>query len=495
MRIAFLIATLALLFVLSGCLSGSPVPPIACVEKWQCSQWTLCVGGMQTRSCIETNACGTNELKPLTQQSCEPSMPETPVCGDAWCTGNETCDTCSNDCGACPVPPESVIDVQVGAVEKIFDSSTQGCDDSGTEGPDLPVHALRNADGEIILYAGNAPDNYVMAGTNFSNLRRDCSAPALVSPDKHNVTDFGAQQWLFSPYTLDGETVYALVNNEYHDPVAPNCNPGDTHPSNLCWWNFLTLAKSTDGGHTFTQPNGASKLVAVLPTKWNAGAPGSPIVSASGQTTPAPRPDPHGYFGPSNIIRGPGDYYYAFPYATYYSNTRDRGSCVMRTKTVNDAHSWKIWDGEGFTIPYLNPYQQTPADPTDYHCAFVSHNILFDNGIFSVTYNTYLEKYVGIVGAIAVQYEGKERCGIWYTLSDNLTEWGSLRLLMETQSLYPGCENNPIRAGYPSMIDHDAPGYNFETSDQTFYLYTVRDQASPPAFSILERRKITLTKE
>ncbi|MFZ5424388.1 MAG: carbohydrate-binding protein [Patescibacteria group bacterium] len=41
----------------------------------------------------------------VTTVSIMPPDPPAPSCGDNQCNGNETCSTCSADCGACPVPP------------------------------------------------------------------------------------------------------------------------------------------------------------------------------------------------------------------------------------------------------------------------------------------------------------------------------------------------------------------------------------------------------
>jgi hypothetical protein len=82
-----------------------------CAEDWTCSDWTECSSeGIQTRTCTDSNACGTTELKPSESQSCQYTagggLKVTPlseiVCGDGVCSGNEDCDICPEDCGDCP---------------------------------------------------------------------------------------------------------------------------------------------------------------------------------------------------------------------------------------------------------------------------------------------------------------------------------------------------------------------------------------------------------
>ena len=41
-----------------------------CTENWSCTAWTDCVGGSQTRTCTDSNSCGTETSKPAESQSC-----------------------------------------------------------------------------------------------------------------------------------------------------------------------------------------------------------------------------------------------------------------------------------------------------------------------------------------------------------------------------------------------------------------------------------------
>jgi len=55
----------------------------ACQEKWVCSDWSACVGGIQTRTCNDQNNCGTRSNEPFSSQPCseeetgETKIPET----------------------------------------------------------------------------------------------------------------------------------------------------------------------------------------------------------------------------------------------------------------------------------------------------------------------------------------------------------------------------------------------------------------------------------
>jgi len=53
-----------------GGVSGGVVG-IACVENWNCTEWSPCVNNVQTRTCIDLNKCGTVKNKPITSRACE----------------------------------------------------------------------------------------------------------------------------------------------------------------------------------------------------------------------------------------------------------------------------------------------------------------------------------------------------------------------------------------------------------------------------------------
>lgn len=42
----------------------------SCTEDWSCTEYSACVGGVQTRTCTDANACGTEDNKPTESQAC-----------------------------------------------------------------------------------------------------------------------------------------------------------------------------------------------------------------------------------------------------------------------------------------------------------------------------------------------------------------------------------------------------------------------------------------
>jgi len=364
-----------------------------------------------------------------------------------------------------PLFSQQTIKIELGVEEKVFEYVKDHC--SEMDLPDVYAHAIRTPNG-IVLGSGNAPVNYFMFGKDFNSIKRSCN-PVFISGDKWKVDSFDHQEWITSLYSEDGITIHALVHNEYHDPYSRNCKPGITDPSNPCWFNFITYAKSTDGGLSFTQPESPNHLVALLPYKWN------PDASPRGSSLP------HGYFEPSNIVKHNG-YYYCMMFGLLSNTDMSKGgTCLMRTDDLSSPGSWKIWDSRGFNIPLVNPYTNPPSDSSEFLPAFVSYNSIRDlRG--SLTWNTYLNKFM-LIGAGVHPVQDVEICGFFLSLSDDLINWSQPQLIRETILGWSPCNRqtpeqsvrNIIQEAYPSLIDHSAPDISFTYVDSTAYLYFMQN--------------------
>ena len=78
----------------------------ACTESWDCTGWSTCSGGTQTRTCVDRDGCGTRNYAPATQQDCvvTPRTPVTPAatCSDGIKNQGETGTDCGGPCKPCP---------------------------------------------------------------------------------------------------------------------------------------------------------------------------------------------------------------------------------------------------------------------------------------------------------------------------------------------------------------------------------------------------------
>ncbi len=325
----------------------------------------------------------------------------------------------------------------------------------GLDLPDVQARAFRRTDGTVVVVSGNAPVNYWMTGPSFDELRRDCNA-VLTSGDKADAASFDNQEWILATWR-EGEIVHALVHNEYHDRVAPNCRVGVNDPSNPCWWNAITYARSSDGGRTFTQGPAPGHVVAALPTPWSAASPrGAPAA--------------HGYFTPSNIVRGADGFFYSMFMSIPDPANPQQGTCVMRTNNLGDPASWRAWDGSGYNLTMRSPYTVggQPAPTGLRPCTPVAPETIGSlHG--SLTWNNYLERYV-LVG----NYASGSTCGSFLSYSADLLRWSRPQLLLEGTLPYPPCERPEGSFIYPSLIDHESPSVNFETTGARPHLYYVK---------------------
>jgi len=350
------------------------------------------------------------------------------------------------------------IQVSIGPEEVVFEYNRDACMEG--DYPDNPARAVRLGDGSLLLNAGSNPFYFADLGADFNSLARQCN-PILVSTDSPTASTFLNRQWIFSLYS-DGTTIHALVHNEFHDPIATNCKPGNSTDGNPCQYTSITYGASTDNGKSFTVSSAPQNLVAPPPAQW--------MPPAQGASPPY-----YGYQEPTNIVHAADGYYYARfgefppPGLPYYG-----GECLMRTQTLSDPASWRAWDGAAFELQMTDPYTNPPASI----CANNPSNVTVPYE--SLTFNTYLNEYM-LVGLDA-DYEGgtPANCGFHFALSPDLVNWSAQQLIAPAYLPAPTACEAPDAGGlagsfaYGSIIDPDDPSTNFETPGRTSYMYYSR---------------------
>lgn len=352
---------------------------------------------------------------------------------------------------ATPNPfPDPTLKV-IGEEEIVLDWSKDRC---GTlDIPDLPARAFRDDQGNVQLIATHHI-NYRSIGPDLHSVKRDCR-PIMQSASLTDPSEFSYHQWIGSTYTEDGKTIYALVHNEYYGSNAyVPCPQGGV----VCWYNAITLAVSTDSGASYhaaaTPPD---HLVASAPYPYEAGA------------------GPYGFFEPSNIIKGQDGYYYAYMREHFYrKGDAGAGICVMRTKDLSDASSWRAWDGKDFTVSFINPYLKPDEAKSAPGCVLIPAEPGLGVMNQSVTFNTYLSRYV-MVGVTAAHINGREVWGVLYSFSQDLVHWEPRKLLYEVELPWTYQPGDPDYYLYPSLLDPDSPSRNFETTGKHAYLYMTRN--------------------
>jgi hypothetical protein len=345
--------------------------------------------------------------------------------------------------------PNPVLKI-VGQEQVVFDWTDDRCEPENI--PDLAARAFRAAGGQVHLILSHYV-NYQMLGPDLNNLTTDCH-PVLRSTYNADPAAYDDSEWLAALYTEDGVTVYALVHNEYRGHTHPGMCP--TRDYFDCLDTSLTLAVSTDSGMTYTEieaPPG--HMVARLP---------HPYAESAG---------PFGIRSPSNIIRGPDGYFYAFTNLSQY-DTQLQWTCAMRATDLSDPRSWRYWNGSAFEGQFIDPYLNPDAPPAANTCVGLDRNNLVPSLSDSVTFNTYLNRYV-VVGLSADTFDGREVWGIYYSFSNDLLHWKPRKLLAEMPLPWtvpnPGSDMSIL---YPALLDPDSDSRNFDTTGKTAYLYFTR---------------------
>ncbi|HWD10242.1 MAG TPA: hypothetical protein VG366_00250 [Solirubrobacteraceae bacterium] len=331
----------------------------------------------------------------------------------------------------------------LGPAQMVFNWSTQAC--TPTEEPDLPVRAFRDYRGEIQLLLSHYV-NFRMIGASLSTLQPECR-PVLSSPERSSPRRFEDREWLASLFTSDGRTIWALVHEEYQGNIHRGRCPSGSYYR--CWYNSITLARSSDGGRTYVHMKSPRQLVA---------APSRPYRQA---------PGPVGVFTPSNIVTGPDGADYALVRIRDPNGTR--GACLLRTRRVGSPTAWRAWTGSGFGGEFTNPYRSPPSGAVD--CTPIAPGDIAEM-TESLTYNYALGRYllVGLAppGPLSV---GAKVTGIYFSTSPDLVHWSPRTLVKAAVAAQTYTCGGPSPIAYPSVLDPRSTSRTYATSGGTAFLY------------------------
>jgi hypothetical protein len=343
----------------------------------------------------------------------------------------------------------------VGQPIVVFESPLHSCDRNDI--PDAPARAIRDASGQIQLYASHFV-NRRLSGRSLYELQHPCDVAFTGRHDSQPQAydDYG---WLTSFFTEDGRTVYALIHNEFHGAERPELCQSKVPAQ--CWENALTAAQSTDGGRFFQRVAGSSGLVAALPL---------PFTGKRERQT--------GYFNPTNIVKL-GSFYYVMA-AMIDPIMQRAGICVMRTPNIANPAEWRGWDGKDFTIHFVDPYGNSHAEPTNNVCSPLTDNNLFF-GVTSLSYNESSKTFIAVM-----RFNHWDRArhgelpGIYASASIDLINWSRPVLILSDQQAATEQGDQKQVEYYPSLLDPEAADRNFQTISDYPLLFTIQMSKSRP---------------
>ena len=330
---------------------------------------------------------------------------------------------------------------QTGPEVMVYDWTTQKCENNDI--PDQSARAFRDNTGKINLIAGHFTNYRWLADSLDGPFTHPCTV-IMSSTNSPDVATFNSREWIASPWTADGANVYALVHNEYQgSQFLSGCGEGYQ-----CWWNSITTAVSTSGGAGFTNTGAPAHMIATIPYQFT-------------------KDGPHGYFTPSQIVRTGDGWFYAI-FRANPKGAQQFGDCLMRTRDISTPSSWRAWNGTDFSTRFANPYIES-INPADHVCApvdFASIGLISE----SLTYNTYLKKWMLVGNSVGEPAEGKPP-GVYYALSDDLLNWTHSALLMEAEITWVRDCVLPDPIKEVSILDPSSTSRNFTTVGQTAQLF------------------------
>ena len=358
--------------------------------------------------------------------------------------------TASSGLGA--EPPLAAV-TPIGPTEAVFSPARDRCD--GDDVPDTPARAFRDDQGQIVLFAMHTL-NRALRGSGFDRLKIDCR-PTLPSHGNADPSRYDDASWIAATWTQDGRRVEALVHHEFQ----ANTHPGRcAHKEYLaCWYNSIVAVRSLDGGHSFVRPD-PPVLVA-----------GAPFRQDVGQGRH------RGFFNPSNIVQDGGSYYFLSSTTGWPVTSgrpghageaqQDSGACLFRTRTPHAPASWRAYDGKAFSIAYHDPYR---AEARPKPCMTIAP---FPAPVGAVVRHRASGAWIAVFQARADGRQFAEP-GFYTTSSRDLLHWDTPRLLIAGPTLYDNpCDARGRLIAYPSLIDPEAQGRNFDDVGDAADLYYV----------------------
>ena len=313
----------------------------------------------------------------------------------------------------------------------VYDWTKQHCEEETI--PDGPARAFRRIDNKIVVVATDR-QNWILVGDNISDLKPLCQSVLPISA--YRPRGFG-DLWIEAVYTNDGQDIVALLSQDF-TPLekAHGCQPNGI--PGKCWRNNIIAAKSTDMGYSFALDDPKKQTVATLTDHY-------PPNAASRI----------GVFTTTNIV-GKDDAYYMIAWVQS-DDPKERGNCLFRTITPEQASTWRAWDGQGFDVDMTRP-------DGGHLCRFLDQRRLADE-VRSLSYSKRFGLWIAVF-ASRQKLKGDESQvpGFYFATSKDLITWSESSRIMQAPTKARELQMREMYA-YPSLIDPASGSRNFDTID------------------------------
>lgn len=233
-----------------------------------------------------------------------------------------------------------------------------------------------------------------------------------------------------------------------------------------CHQVSLTAARSDDGGLTWAAEPSPGHLVAAIAERYQ---PDAGFVAM---------------WQPSNIVRHPDDglLYMLVQRDEHRGGVDAQGTCLLRTDDIADPAAWRAWDGEGFTVAFVDPYTTVVDDPGAYGCVSV-----VQAPVGGLSYHEGLGVFVAVTALVVDGVSGN-----YLRTSSDLIRWGEPVLVNEAEFVWTGDGEAPYDA-YATLLDPSSDSRNFDRIGSTPYVYFSRFNSLDPRDYDLIRVPIRLS--
>jgi hypothetical protein len=340
--------------------------------------------------------------------------------------------------------------------------------------PDAQVSAWREADGTVDLMIPST-EAYRMRGPDLVHLVIDPKKiySSSASGEFLSEDDYNFHHWLMGPYSQDGVHFYSISHSEWYACLLEaNCaaTSADGNPAQIdSWANTVNDFASADGGATWQLNTvNANHTVAAAAYHWT----GSVALSSQIYLYAL---NHSGIFQPSRLVQE-GGYWYAVAFyihrdftqinpaaGQYQAPIDNTGYVIIRTSDFTKPDGWEAWSGGNTYTPIAQQNFQT-FEPT---LAGAPANAAPPQLVYDINAQAYLLVFTNFGGSNAVYYTSTPSMANpnWSPAAPIL---GTAQLVSDPGGPLDGGGGNygPVvgfnDANYPSIIDPQSPGYNFE---------------------------------
>jgi hypothetical protein len=355
----------------------------------------------------------------------------------------------------------------------VFVTPNDSC--NANDVPDAMARAFRDASGTIHFVTASS-ELFQSLGPSLDSLKHSCDVGHQSAGDP-NPADFNDQVWIDSFYTFDGQNIAGLGHTEYHGWAHPGeCGTQNPDYYFECEYDSDTYHFSSDGGYHFDTPTPPANFLAGIPYQYEIDR------------------GPMGYSVDTNIIEWNGWYYAVATDWTWPVNCTGLGGphgCLvpsgggpLRTTDVFDPTSWRSWDGNDFSLSFLDPYLGPVENPSAHVYTPISF-LTFVNAI-----NIYQPANL----VVATLWNGYTTeygpTGLYLTTSTDMVHWSQPSLVATQAQLLSEDPKGSWTYAYFSLLDPNAQDMNFSTIGDHPYLYYTRIYNGNSSYRQLFRQKI-----